>query len=53
MNKRSNAPVMYLVIGLLCLGFSISLPLLWLKIVFSVAGFAGLVLGIVGIIRMK
>jgi surface polysaccharide O-acyltransferase-like enzyme len=53
LNKRSNAPVMFLVAGLLCLGFSMALPLLWLKIVLSVAGFAGLILGIVGIKRMK
>lgn len=53
MNKRSNAPVMFLVAGLLCLGFSMVLPPLWLKIVLSVAGFAGLILGIVGIKRMK
>ena len=44
---------MFLVIGLLGLGFSIAFPLLWLKIVFSVIGFAGIILGIVGIARMK
>ncbi|MFC4600040.1 hypothetical protein [Cohnella hongkongensis] len=53
MNERSNAPVMFLVAGLLGLGFSIALPFLWLKIVFSVVGFVGLILGIVGIKRMK
>ena len=53
MNNRSNAPVLFLVTGLLCLGFSIALPLLWLRIIFSVAGFAGLILGIIGIKRMK
>jgi len=53
LSNRSNVPVLALVAGLMCLGFSIAIPPMWLKIVASVAGFAGLFVGIRGIIRMK
>ncbi|QJD81956.1 hypothetical protein [Cohnella herbarum] len=53
MSNRSNFPVIALVGGLMCMGLSIALTSLALTIVFSVAGFAGIALGIRGIIRMK
>lgn len=52
-NNRSNVPVLSLVAGLMCLGAAVALPALWIKIVLSVAGFAGLIVGIIGIVRMK
>jgi len=52
-NRRSNVPVMALVIGLLSFGFSIAFSALWLRIVLSVIGFAGLIIGVIGIKRMK
>ena len=53
MNKRSNVPVLSLVAGLLCLGFSMALAPMWLRVALSVAGFACIAVGIVGIVRMK
>jgi len=53
LSQRSNFPVMSLVVGLMCLGFSMAIPPMWLKIVSSVAGFVGVILGVRGIIRMK
>ncbi|XID93720.1 hypothetical protein ACF3MZ_04085 [Paenibacillaceae bacterium WGS1546] len=52
-NHRSNVPVLSLVAGLMCLGASVALPMLGIKIALSVAGIAGLVVGIIGIVRMK
>jgi hypothetical protein len=53
MNKRSNYPAMSLIIGLMCLGLSIIPTPIWVRIILSFVGFAGLIIGILGIKRMK